>query len=306
MKTERLYAITVYLLNHGKTSSAELAEKFEVSVRTVQRDIDTLCKAGIPIAAQTGASGGYFLVDTFRMDGQIATRKDYSFILTALKGLSSAMNDSKIDATLEKLSAIAKDDDESIILDFSVLREGDEKLLKLFRSAIHSRHPVRFTYTNADSETRVHTVEPIAVVYRWYAWYLLAYSTVKQDYRTYKLVRMKDAEILDAPFTKEHDSAAKILKEQDKNEPQAVTAVTVRCKPEARAKAMEYLNGKIIREHENGECEMTLSVMEKEHFWFGALLSLGDGIEIIEPERIRVRVLNAAKKIVSMYEKTMT
>lgn len=303
MKIERLYTITVYLLNHGKTPAAELAKKFEVSVRTVQRDIDTLCRAGIPIAAETGASGGYFLTDTFRMNGQMATQEDYSFILTALKGLSSAMNDPKIDATLEKLSALTKNDNESVILDFSVLRGGDEKLLQMFQSAIRARHPVRFTYTNSDNVTRIHTVEPIAVVYRWYAWYLLAYSIVKEDYRTYKLIRMSDAEIVNASFTKKHETAAEILHENDRKKPQPVTAVTVRCKPDARAKAIEYLNGKITSEHENGECEMTLHVIENEHLWFGTLLSLGDGIEIIEPARIRTRVLAAAKKIVSLYEK---
>lgn len=303
MRIDRLYAITVYLLNHGKTPAAELAKKFEVSVRTVQRDMDALCNAGIPVSAEIGASGGYFLTDTFRMDGHIATQEDYSFLLTALKGYSSARNDPKIDATLEKLSALTKDKNESIILDLSVLREGDEKLLQMFQSAIRTRHPVRFTYTNADNVTRTHTVEPIAVVYRWYAWYLLAYSTVKKDYRTYKLVRMSDAEIVNTSSLKQHDSAEAILRENDKKAPPPCTAVTVRCKPEARTKAIEYLNGKITHEYENGDCEMTLYVIENEHLWFGTLLSLGDGIEIIEPERIRARVLTVAKEIVSLYEK---
>lgn len=91
MKIDRLYAITVYLLNHGKTSASGLAGKFEVSVRTIQRDIDTLCRAGIPIVAETGASGGYYLSETYHMDRHTATQEDYSFILTALKGFSSAM-----------------------------------------------------------------------------------------------------------------------------------------------------------------------------------------------------------------------
>lgn len=303
MKIDRLYGITVYLLNHGRTPASELAKKFEVSVRTVQRDVDALCQAGIPIAAETGTSGGYFLTDTFQMDGQTATQEDYSFILTALKGFSSAMNNPKIDATLEKLSSLTKDKNEDIILDFSVLRESDEKLLQMFQSAIRTKHPVKFTYTNADNVTRIHTVEPIAVVYRWYAWYLLAYSTVKDDYRTYKLIRMSNAEIEKTSFTREHDPAEKILRENNSNNSQIYTAVTVHCKAEARAKAVEYLNGKVTREYDNGECDMVLNVIENEHLWFGTLLSLGDEIEIIEPRHIRERVLVAAKKIVSLYDK---
>jgi predicted DNA-binding transcriptional regulator YafY len=150
---------------------------------------------------------------------------------------------------------------------------------------------------------KLHTVEPIAVVYRWYAWYLLAYSTVKNDYRTYKLIRMRNAEIVDAVFTKEHKNAEIILRDNDKQTPQKLTEITVRCKSEARSRVIEYLKGKTICEYENGDCDMTLYVIENEHFWFGTLLSLGDWIEITAPEHIRHRVLEASKKIVSLYQK---
>lgn len=302
-KIDRLYAITVYLLNNGKATAAELSRKFEVSVRTIQRDIDSLCQAGIPIVAETGANGGYYIAENFRMDAHMATNEDYTFILTALKGLSSAMNDSKIDATLEKIASLAKTTDSGIILDFSALNEGDSQLMQILQEVIRTKHPVSFEYTNANNITRIHTVEPIAVVYRWYAWYLIAYSTVKNDYRTYKLIRMRNAQIVDGVFTKEHNNPEIILRENDKQMPQKLTEITVRCKSEARSKAIEYLNGKIIYEYDNGDCDMTLYVVESEHFWFGTLLSLGDGIEIIAPDHIRHRVLEGSKNIVKMYEK---
>lgn len=303
LKIDRLYAITVYLLNHGKVSASELARKFEVSLRTIQRDMDALGHAGIPIAAQTGVSGGYYLTDTFHLDRQTATKEDYSLIHTALKGFSSAMKTPEIETTLENLSAVSKETEEGIILDFSVLREGNEKLLQTLQNAIRTKSPVQFTYTNADDITRSHTVEPIAVVYRWYAWYLLAYSIVKDDYRTYKLVRMRDVETVAVPFTKTHDAAEAIIRKNEQNKQQPCITVTVRCTPQARTKAIEYLNGKITQEYENGDCEMILSVIENENLWFGILLSLGDGIEILSPEHIRQRVQNAAKKIISLYDK---
>lgn len=106
MKMERLYAITVYLLNHGRTSAHELANYFEVSVRTIQRDIDSLCLAGIPIVAITGAAGGYEVSEQFKLDKHLATSNDYSYILTALKGLVSATNDPNDKHTLEKVAHI--------------------------------------------------------------------------------------------------------------------------------------------------------------------------------------------------------
>ena len=302
MKTDRLYAITLHLLNHGKTSAALLAKKFEVSVRTIQRDIDSLCEAGIPVAAETGASGGYYLPDSFRMNAQTATEEDYSYILTALKGLSTAMNSPEIDAATEKIAALTKKENDDIVLDFSVLREVDEGLMKTLQESIKQKKAVRFSYTNAENILREHTVEPIAVVYRWYAWYLLAYSTVKNDYRTYKLIRMNGAEMTDKNFSKKHDSTDHILSETRKNNVQKTTEIKIRCKPWARAKAVEYCNGRITAEYENGECDMTLYVIESEHLWFATILALGDGVLIKEPEHIRERAKDVAEKILTLYK----
>mgnify|MGYP001186066851 CR=1 FL=1 len=303
MKIDRLYAITVYLLNHGKTSSSVLARRFEVSVRTIQRDIDALCLAGIPVIADTGASGGYELTDTFSMERHAATKADYAHILTALRGLATATNDPKVSATLEKLSALSGPDESGIILDFSILREGEEHLLQTLQTAIRQKHAVSFSYTNAENVTRTHTVEPIAAVYRWYAWYLLAYSRVRGDYRTYKLVRMHDLEITDSTFTREHDNADVILHTIDQKDPRPVTTVKARCKAEAKARAIEYLSGVITEELENGDALMTLHVIESEAFWLSMLLSLGDSVEVLEPEHIRHRILTAAEGLVKLYQK---
>lgn len=218
MKIERLYAITVYLLNHGRTSANNLAKHFEVSVRTIQRDIDSLCLSGIPIVSVTGASGGYEISPQFRLDKQLVTSNDYSYILTALKGFISATNDPNASHTLEKISHIQKQSDMNIILDFSVLREGEQDTLQTLQTAIAKKCVVEFIYTNNNSETHPHRVEPIAVIYRWYAWYLLAYSKIKNDYRTYKLVRMSDLKITGIPFTETHDAPESILKKSDKTD----------------------------------------------------------------------------------------
>lgn len=136
MKIERLYAITVYLLNHGRTSASELAKYFEVSVRTIQRDMDSLDLAGIPVIAVAGASGGYEIAEHFRLNGQFVTPDDYSYILTALQGLVSATNDQKAKSALEKVACASKSNNSGILLDFSVLREGDTAILQSLQSAV--------------------------------------------------------------------------------------------------------------------------------------------------------------------------
>lgn len=162
MKIERLYAITIYLLNHGRTSAKELSRHFEVSLRTIQRDMDSLCLAGIPVVSVAGAAGGYEISGGFKLNQEYATPEDYSNILTALKGLVSATGDPKAKHTLEKITYAARAEEQGIILDFSVLREGDQAALQLLQSAVAERRTVEFTYTNNDNETRTHSVEPVA------------------------------------------------------------------------------------------------------------------------------------------------
>lgn len=311
MKIERLYAITLYLLNHGKTSASKLSEHFEVSLRTIQRDMDSLCLCGIPVISTSGATGGYEISPQFRLDKQLATAEDYAFIRTALLGLISATDDHRAKQAFEKIDCVSNPSENGIILDFSVLREGDTATLHSLQSAILEKRSVRFVYTNNNNETRPHCVEPIAVVYRWYAWYLLAYSKIKKDYRSYKLIRMRDLEITDLPFTKEHEPASTILKKNDSTDSRKYLNILIKCSQPAIPRIKEYLNGTILKEHKDSTVPnenkdrtvlMELTVVENEHLWLGTLLSLGDQIEIVAPEWLRSHLMETAKKIISLYQ----
>lgn len=303
MKLERLYAITVYLLNHGRTSASELAKHLEVSLRTIQRDMDSLCLSGIPVISVAGVAGGYEISEKYKLDHGFATMDDYSNIRTALQGLVSATGDPKARHTLEKIVHASNPNDNSIILDFSVLQEGGRNNLQLLQTAVSEKRTVSFTYTNNNSETRTHNVEPIAVIYRWYAWYLLAYSKVKNDYRTYKLVRMGNLKVTDTPFIKEHESAFNIMKMIDQTDSRQYTEIRLKCKASARGRIIEYLKGTVTEELSDGGAIIKATVVENEQFWLGTLLSLGDNVEIIAPEKIRRQLLESAEKIISLYKK---
>ena len=302
MKIERLYAITIYLLNHGKTSASKLADHFEVSLRTIQRDMDSLCLSGIPIISTAGSAGGYEISEQYTLNPGFVSADDYSNIRTALQGLVSATGDSLARQTLEKIVYASDPHDSNMILDFSVLQEDGPNALQLLQSAIKERHAVTFTYTNNNCETRSHNVEPVAVVYRWYAWYLLAYSKIKNDYRTYKLVRMNHLQMTDFPFTQEHQTADEILTMMDKADSRQYTEILLKCKASALARVKEYLKGTVTEELADGDTLVKATVVENEQFWIGTLLSLGNHIEVISPEKIRKRLLTAAKEIVDLYQ----
>lgn len=142
-----------------------------------------------------GVEGGYRILDTFKVERQIADQVDYTFILTALRGLSSAYESQKLEETIEKIQAVALPNSEqaSMILDFGVLKEKQaiNEYLKILEKAIVENKTVKVTYTNAADQLGIYEIEPVAVVYKWFNWYLLAYSVEKEDYRLYKLVRME-------------------------------------------------------------------------------------------------------------------
>lgn len=302
MKTDRLFAITIYLLNHGKTSAKELAEKFEVSVRTIQRDIDSICMAQIPVIAETGANGGYYLAENFTINANTMTEEEYEYTLTALKGLASAMEDSKVDETIEKIVSVAGEQKQDIQLDFSALKERDTKKIAKLREGIQTQKQVEFEYTNALNEVKRHTVEPIVVIYRWYAWYLIAYAPAKDAYGMYKLVRMSDVKVSENAFQKRHEAPGVILKKMEQQSEEVVEKVRVTCKKCTKAKVIEYLNGKVEKEYENGDCEMVFYVVPREFHWLGALMALGNDIEVLEPIWVKEKIMKTAQNIISLYQ----
>ncbi|MEY8328797.1 YafY family protein [Lachnospiraceae bacterium 48-33] len=305
MKTDRLYALTLYLLNHGKTPASELAERFEVSIRTIQRDIDTLCQAGIPIYAVTGINGGYDISDTFKINNHLVSKEEFSYIATALQGLKTVTNSRLADEILEKIIAISNPYDTTMVLDFSVLREGDEKLLQALQSAAINRHTVKFSYTNNKGETKLRHVEPVTVMYKWYSWYMLAYDKDKEDYRTYKLVRMENISVTEETFTRSHISVKDILDKYDNlyTNKTLPTKVILHCYNHAIHRIKEYLNGKITKIYENGSALVEVWVIEDEQWWVGVIMSQGKDAEVLEPEHIKSKIIDSAKDLLYLYKK---
>lgn len=305
MRLDRLLGITVYLLNREKASARQLAERFEVSRRTIQRDMDALGQAGIPIVSTGGSAGGYAILDSYRMDRLLADDGDYSAILTALKGLSTAYANPKIEATLDKAKALMRSAQpaQELILDFSVLRQDEDaqERLNRIREAIVRKTAISFDYTNSSGHTGPRKAEPIALVYKWYSWYLLAFCTFKEDYRLFKIVRMDRLAVLRDPFTREHEQAEALLAKQELADRRRYVELRLLCKPEARSRVREYLNARVETVRDNGDAVMSARLPEDEQMWFGMLLALVEQAIVLEPDFIRQRLADKAHEILQAY-----
>lgn len=302
MKIDRLLAITMYLLNRETVSASALAEKFEVSKRTIQRDIDALNLAGIPIISTCGAGGGYEIMDGFKLTKQIAGVDDYLNIITALKGLSSAYDNSKISTTLDKAMTVMPGKEQKVFIDFTVARENPQvnETLKIIEQAVNEETVLQIDYINAQGITSVRRIEPLALSYRWYAWYLFAYCRDKQDYRLFKLPRIGTCRPLNEPFSKPHGKVEELMQEHDSRTRQNQYQVKLLCSKEIRRQAIEYLGHQIIEERENGDFILAFE-QPFERMWFSLLLGFGNQVEVLEPAELKTLIKKQAKEILAIY-----
>ena len=207
MQESRLFKVVYHLLDKGRATASELAEKFEVSVRTIYRDIDALSGAGIPIYAEAGRNGGIYLMNGFVMDKAVLTEEEKREILTALHSINSTSNidNSQI---LQKLSAIFNVGSESWLeVDFSRWGNNgtDNAKFELLKSAVIHQRCVKITYANSYGTISERIVQPLKVLYKSMSWYLKAYCMEKQDYRIFKLTRILTLEMLCNGVQREHN-----------------------------------------------------------------------------------------------------
>jgi len=306
MKTDRLLSIVIYLLNHNITSAAKLAKRFEVSKRTILRDIEHISLAGIPIQSHPGAKGGYSIMEGYKLDGRIVNDEVKTTIITALQGLLSAYDNKRYNEALEKISsAFPQKQTQNIFFDFGASGENDEiqSRLKTLENSINAKCAVEILYENALGNTSRRSVEPIALNYRWYAWYLLAFCISKQEYRIFKVARISELVPTKTPFATQHEAPAYLLGHAFKHGARKHLDITILCKTEIKVPICEYLGGKITETWENGDFIMQIHALEDERMWFALLLSFGDKVTVLHPESLKMRVTETAKNILSLYEK---
>lgn len=297
MQESRLFRIVYYLLEKGQATATELAERFEVSVRTIYRDIDSLSAAGIPIYAEAGRNGGIRLMTGFVLDQAVLSKEEKQEILSALQSINITQNMGE-SQTLQKLSALfALPSENWLEVDFS--RWGDQKFdnekFELLKRAVIRCKSVRIRYAGADGTERERTVQPHKLVYKSKAWYLRAFCMQKQEMRTFKLNRILDYEILEEDFVRHS-----IPVETD-DAPIDCSLVTLRFSKEMAYRVYDEFDKTQIRKEENGD--LIASAAMPEGAWLtGFILSFGTQVEVLSPTHLREEIAKQAEMIVEKYK----
>ena len=195
MKIDRLIGILSILLQQDRVTAPYLAETFEVSRRTIQRDLEALCKAGIPIATTQGAGGGISVMEGYRIDRTLLTSSDMQAILAGLRSLDSVSGTNRYAQLMEKMSAGTSSvlaGDNHILIDLaSWYKASLAEKIELIHSAIEQGKAIRFHYYAPRGESD-RTVEPYYLVFQWASWYVWGWCRGKEDFRLFKLNRMTE------------------------------------------------------------------------------------------------------------------
>ncbi len=300
MKTDRLIGILSILLQKEKTTAPKLAERFEVSRRTINRDIEDLCKAGIPIRTAQGTGGGISIMDGYRMDRTILTSKDMQIILAGLRSLDSVSGSSYYGQLMEKIQAGSSDfitGKDSILIDLSSwYRDSLVPKIETIQDSIEERRLIKFRYYAPSGESE-RTVEPYYLVFRWSSWYLWGWCRKREDYRLFKLNRMDRVTETDKEFACRNAPIPDLSNE--KIFPGGIK-VKAYFTPDMKWRLVEEFGPHCITETDDGRLLLTADYTDMENLvtW---LMTFGAKAEVLEPAEARDIIRRNAEETLKIY-----
>jgi predicted DNA-binding transcriptional regulator YafY len=301
MKIDRLLAIITILLQQERVTAPILAQRLEVSRRTIHRDIDDICKAGIPVITSQGANGGISIAEGFKLDKNVFTTDELQDIITGLNSLQSVSDTVKIQSLISKLNSgknTAPSMSGKIHIDLSShYKTSITDKINLIKKAILEHRVVSFDYYSEKGQSE-RKMEPYSIFFRWAAWYVLGYCVDRNDFRLFKLNRVWNHRILDEFFTPREMPEQKIDLDNcfsDQNQ------ITVLLDPSVQYRIVEDYGPNCYTVCEDGRLKFSTGYTHRE-FIITWVLGFGDKARVLEPADIAQEIKNRAKNIIALYE----
>lgn len=325
LKTERLLETVFLLLDKRKVTAEALATRFGVSKRTVLRDMESLALAGIPIYSRQGKEGGFSLMETFILDKSLLTAEEQKEILSALETMKT-FTENHTEKLLVKLKGIFSSPEartDWLEVDFSRWgkKTGDTEKFNLLKSCILKRQPITFAYSNTSGKTESRQAYPLKLVFKKNTWYLQGYCPDKNDYRTFKLNRLRELSVLPGSFEDKYhppllDTSEYVpenpatnppgittLNPPDttmQNPPVPVISLTLQFSPEVAYRVYDEFEPEEIKRNDDGS--FTVEVSYPETDWvYGYILSFGSTVTVISPRKAAEIIKSRSEKIFQKY-----
>lgn len=296
MQINRLFEIVYILLERKTITAKELAERFEVSTRTIYRDIEILSQAKIPVYANKGNGGGIGLLEDYVLDKSVLSEEEQNQILFALQSMEKISNQDEKNI-LEKMSSIFnKSKTNWIDVDFSDWGTNGEQdqTFNLIRNAILKHNVIEFVYYNSYGEEKKRQAEPLQIYFKDKSWYLKAYCRLKQDYRLFKISRMKDIILLNKTFERELPQI-----KENKFDYKTIQLELEISKDMSYRVYDEFKMEDIIK-NKNGD--FIIKVEFPENDWvYGYILSFGENVKVLSPGYVKSIIKEKLQKSLKNY-----
>lgn len=299
MQSGRLFEILYLLLEKRRITARELAQRFEVSERTVYRDVDALSAAGVPVYATRGKGGGICLLEDFVLDKSLLSEQDQKEILFALHSLSAAQAEDN--GVLGKISALfQKNSGDWIDVDFSPWgagQDGRERFITLKKAVLENRRLSFFYHSSYGCSTR-RVVEPYKLCFKGGSWYLQAFCLEKKAFRTFRVSRMEELALQKDVFVPQ---ATPPLLDNAAVPPQRVVELELRISRRMAYRVLDEFDRRAVAQEENGDYRVR--AWYPETGWvYGYLLSFGEDLEVLSPPYVRKILKEKAEKIAVCYQ----
>ena len=299
MKNGRLFELLYLLMDRRALTAGELARRLEVSERTIYRDVDALSAAGIPVYTQKGQGGGIRLMDQFVLDRALLSRAQQDEILFALQAILATGGPAE-EGTLARLSALFhREGGDWLEVDFTDWGSGaaERENFAVVKGAILARHPLSFTYYSSAGACTRRTVEPARLVFKGGCWYLLAFCRTRQDWRSFRLVR------LERPRAEEGTCPPRPIPPPSQFlEPEDAPTVSLRLRfaPPAAYRVRDTFHPRQVAPQADGT--MLVECAFPEDGWLlGFLLSFGSQVEVLAPAYWRDILRGELEKTAQVY-----
>ena len=300
MPAGRLFEIVYLLLEHKRLTAQALAQRFEVSVRTIYRDIDALSGAGVPVYTTPGRSGGIFLLEDWTLDRAAFSPEEQTRLITALQSLPGA-DAPENRAVVDKLAGLfgqCAPDWLQVDLSCWGSSQAQADQFDQLKSAILDCRVITFTYFGS-YRTEQRRVLPARLAFKGQAWYLQGWCTVQNAYRTFRVTRMLALDVTGESFVLPQPPPSLELYQ---GPPPKLTAIRLRFAPWMAYRALDLFGPACMTWEADGGLTAALSLSED--FWlYGSLLSCGTGVEVLSPPELREKLGALAREIVRQCEK---
>lgn len=298
MKLDRLIGILSILLQQDKITAPELADKFEVSVRTILRDIDDISKAGIPIVTSQGQGGGISIMDGYKIDRTLLSSSEMTAIFAGLKSLDSVSGTNRYRQLMDKLSVSDTiNADNHIIIDLATWdKNAVSSKIELIKLAIEQSKMITYKYYSPE-RTEQRRIEPYRLVFQWSSWYVWGFCIKRQDYRMFKLTRMTELKCTDETFVQREIPEYSCDKLRHTR---GEISATVKFDKSVKWRIVDEFDTENFTEDNEGNIILNFTWSDKPSF-YSYILGYRECAEIISPPEFREEFAELLKNISDKY-----